>query len=174
MKARACLLAVAALLSGCGSPVPSGSKQNQLPTVETPGLGKRDHPLSSLDTANLDINGQTVRVWIMNDPDKTREGMMFLTDKDVAADQGMLFVYPQAEKQSFWMRNTLIPLDIVFLDANGKLLNVVEGKPLDEKTHLNSKGPAQYVIELKAGTAKKLGAKPGLKIDIPPFARPQF
>lgn len=171
MKLLAAATAALVLASACGDN-PRG------PRVSRPAPGaareKREFPLDRLETANLDVNGRIIRAWIMNSEGKIREGMMWLTDKDVADDQGMLFVFPEAARQDFWMRNTLIPLDIVFLDANGKLLNVRQGKPLDEKTHLSSKGPAKYVLELKAGTAAKLDAKPGLIIDIPSFARPRF
>lgn len=102
----------------------------------------------------------------MDDDAKQQEGMMWLTDKDVKDDQGMLFVFPSAAQQSFWMQNTLIPLDIIYIDAKGKVLNIVHGKPRDESP-LPSSGPAQYVLELKDGMAARYRIGPGTVLKIP-------
>ena len=91
---------------------------------------------------------------------------MWVTDKDLKDNQGMICLFPEPKVQSFWMQNTLIPLDIIFLDKDGKVLNIAHGKPKDE-TLLPSTGPANYVLELKGGMAAKLGISAGTKLTIP-------
>lgn len=131
---------------------------------------RRIHHLKDLQHGTMTANGNKLDVWYMDDESKQQEGMMWLTDKDVKDNQGMLFIFQSPTPQSFWMQNTLIPLDIIYMDAKGKVLNVVHGKPKDE-TALPSTGPAQYVLELKDGMAAKYGIKPGTSLTIPPDAK---
>ncbi|MGH8283653.1 MAG: DUF192 domain-containing protein [Gammaproteobacteria bacterium] len=103
------------------------------------------------------------------DSDASRErGLMFRTR--MVADHGMLFVFPDAEPRIFWMKNTLIPLDILFFDAQRRFINVSADTPpckADPCPTYPSTAPAKYVLELNAGMAKKLGAKAGDKLTIP-------
>lgn len=70
---------------------------------------------------------------------------------------GMLFVDTSETMQSFWMRNTPLPLDILFVRENGRLVNIVERTTPYSDENINSTAPAQYVLELRAGTASRLG-----------------
>jgi len=74
------------------------------------------------------------------------------------------------QPRGFWMRNTRIPLDIVYVRPDGLIVSVHTMKPLD-LTSVKSAGPAMYAIELNAGVAGQLGLKPGDMVDIPPSAR---
>ena len=100
--------------------------------------------------------------------DATRErGLMFRTH--LAANHGMLFVFPDAQTRYFWMKNTLIPLDIIFFDAHKRLINVSADTPpckADPCPTYASTAPAEYVLELNAGVAVKLGLKPGDRFTI--------
>lgn len=90
------------------------------------------------------------------------QGLMFR--KSMPEEQGMLFLFEQSEQQGFWMRNTYIPLDIIYVDENNVITTIHENaKPLDEKS-LPSNGPAKYVVEVNGGYAKKYGIKVGDKI----------
>jgi len=126
----------------------------------------RIYQLKDLKTADLTTPKKTIKVWIMDDEGKRQEGMMFLTGKEVKDEQGMLFVFQKEAPQSFWMSNTLIPLDIVYIGANGTVRSIAKGRALDE-TSLPSEGPAQYVLELKQGMAAKLGIAKGGKLTLP-------
>lgn len=97
------------------------------------------------------------------DSDREREyGLM--CRKAMAPDRGMLFIFPQAAPQAFWMRNTLIPLDIIYIGADGKVVSITRNaRPLDE-TPLPSAGPARYVLELAAGRAAQIGLLPGDRV----------
>jgi uncharacterized membrane protein (UPF0127 family) len=90
------------------------------------------------------------------------QGLMFR--RQLAADAGMLFVYPAPEPTAFWMKNTLIPLDMLFIAPDGHILNIVErAVPLSE-TPIPSAGPIKAVLELNGGTAARLGLKPGDRV----------
>ena len=127
---------------------------------------QRTYHLKDLQRVTLKVNGHDVKAWVMDDNGKREEGMMFLTADDVSDDDGMIFVFSEAGQQSFWMKNTLLALDITYISPDKKVLNVQPGKPGD-LTPLPSKGDAQYVLEMKQGSAARLGIKPGVKVEIP-------
>lgn len=87
----------------------------------------------------------------------------------LAPDHSMLFAFPYSAPQAFWMKNTLIPLDILFFDAERKLVSVQPNVPpckADPCPSYPSDAPARYVLELSAGTAKRIGAKVGDELTI--------
>jgi len=129
-------------------------------------IANRIFQLRELQHTTLTGARQSIDAFVADDEFKAAEGLMWITDNDLKDGQGMLFVFPAPKQQSFWMQNTLIPLDIIYMAADGKVLNIMHGKPKDE-TSLPSSGPAQYVLELKDGMAAKLGISPGKKITIP-------
>lgn len=100
--------------------------------------------------------------------DKARErGLMMRTS--LAPDHGMLFVFPHAGPQGFWMKNTLIPLDIAYFDEQRRLVSVQQKVPpckADPCPLYPSAGPARYVLELAAGTAASMGLQIGDELDI--------
>ena len=130
----------------------------------------RIYQLRSLKVAKLTAAGHSINAWVMDNAGKNEEGMMFLTDKEVKSSEGMIFLFPSVQpgdrNHGFWMHNTLIPLDIIYISASKKVVSISNGKVQDD-TSLQAKGPYLYVVELKAGTSKKLGIKPGTKFDIP-------
>lgn len=86
-------------------------------------------------------------------------GLMFR--EQMAANAGMLFIFSNERDRAFWMRNTLISLDILYFDAEGRFVSVAaNARPLDE-TSLPSDGPAQYVLEINGGFAAMLGIGAG-------------
>lgn len=94
-----------------------------------------------------------------------------LMDRDaLAADAGMAFVFADEQPRRFWMKNTRIPLDIVYLDAGGRVVSVRQMAPFD-LTGVPSGGPAKYAIELNAGTAARVGLKAGDAVALPPMVR---
>jgi uncharacterized membrane protein (UPF0127 family) len=97
------------------------------------------------------------------DNDVTRaQGLMFR--KSLAPDRGMLFKFPAPREVAFWMRNTLIPLDIIYIKADGRVLSIVRNaRPLDE-TPLPSGGPILGVLEVAGGRAAEIGLLPGDRI----------
>ncbi len=89
-------------------------------------------------------------------------GLMYI--RSMPADTGMLFLYPKGSRVSMWMKNTVIPLDILFLDHTGHIINIASETTPFSLTPLRAEGPASYALELNAGRAAELGLKPGMQI----------
>lgn len=84
--------------------------------------------------------------------------------QSMPANQGMLFVFPQAERHCMWMKNTLLPLSVAFLDEQGHILNIEEMKPQTEKNHCAST-PARFALEMNQGWFATKGIKIGHRIN---------
>jgi uncharacterized protein len=80
--------------------------------------------------------------------------------KSLAGDRGMIFPYEPPRDVSFWMKNTLIPLDIIFIRSDGTIVRITHAKALDE-TPLPSGEPIAVVLEIRSGRAAELGIKEG-------------
>lgn len=107
------------------------------------------------------------QIEIADDFAAREHGLMNRTS--MPANHGMLFVFDAPAMLSFWMKNTLIPLDMLFFDRDYKLVNVQQNVPpcrADPCPAYGSSGPAQYVLELNGGEAQKLGVKPGDKLTV--------
>ncbi len=90
---------------------------------------------------------------------KTIQGLMYRKSMD--ENRGMLFIFPKAEEHSFWMKNTFISLDILFVDINKKIIKIHRNTtPLSTKS-LPSEGPVIYVVEVNAGYSDKYGISEG-------------
>ena len=81
----------------------------------------------------------------------------------MAANHGMLFVFPQAERHCMWMRNTLLPLSVAFLDDQGRILNIEDMQPQTENNHC-AVAPARFALEMNRGWFAGKGIKPGQRI----------
>ena len=104
-------------------------------------------------------------VEVVDTPAKRAEGLMFR--QSLAPDAGMLFDFKETRPVSFWMRNTFIPLDMVFIAADGTVANIhVNARPHDP-TSIPSAGPVQYVLEIPGGRSVEIGLKPGDKAEHP-------
>ncbi|CAN0355391.1 unnamed protein product, partial [Discosporangium mesarthrocarpum] len=90
------------------------------------------------------------------------QGLMFR--RHMAADAGMLFVYRREEPTAMWMKNTFIPLDMLFIAKDGRVKRIAERTLPMSETVIPSGGPVVAVLELNAGTASRLGLKPGDKV----------
>ena len=109
-------------------------------------------------------NGFIVKSRVADTPEKTEKGLMFV--KNLPADEGMLFVFNHADIHYFWMKNTLIDLDIIFLSPDGKITQLYEHVPHTYTYTPDSqipvvKGHGQYVLEAAAGTISKHQLKSG-------------
>ena len=102
---------------------------------------------------------------LADDPAERSRGLMFR--EELAPMSGMLFVYEDAARRAFWMKNTLIPLDMIFADAAGRVVKVhPEAIPHDE-TPVPSGQPAQFVLEIAGGLAERLGLVAGAELRHP-------
>jgi uncharacterized membrane protein (UPF0127 family) len=128
--------------------------------------GQRQVPLDSLETATIEVNGNALRVWLAKTDAQRTEGLMFVTDADIADDQGMLFIFDEEQYLSFWMRNTYISLDIAFARSDGEIVKIHQMPPLTLES-FPSIEPARFALEVKAGTFARLGIQEGDRLIIP-------
>jgi hypothetical protein len=95
------------------------------------------------------------------------QGLMFR--RSLPADAGMLFDYKQPTMAAMWMRNTLIPLDMLFIDAHGRIVNIQQRAVPQSLDLIAAAAPVRAVIELNGGTAARLGIAPGDQVLHPIF-----
>ena len=106
-------------------------------------------------------------VEVMRTRDELERGLMFR--REMAPDHGMLFDFGSPQPVTMWMKNTYLPLDMVFIASDGRIVSVKrDAEPLSEKT-IPSGGNVLGVLELDAGTAKRIGLKPGDLVADPIF-----
>jgi uncharacterized membrane protein (UPF0127 family) len=133
-------------------------------------------PLQDLDTfpsGELTITDgkklkYTFRVWLADTPQRQAQGLMFV--RSLPDLRGMLFTYEQPKTISMWMKNTYIPLDMVFIDAHGRIQQVVEQTTPHSLDLIRSDEPATAVLEIAGGEAHRLGIRAGQQVRHPAFA----
>ena len=111
----------------------------------------------------VELKGETFTVDLALTREEQARGLMFV--EEMPTDRGMLFIFPREGMRAFWMKNTRIPLDILYFDSELALVSVVENArpcaPSGRCPSHPSAGPAQYVLELNAGMAQQLGVQRG-------------
>lgn len=111
-------------------------------------------------------NGETVRLQVeIADSDAERQrGLMERTA--LGQDRGMLFVFDGEQQLSFWMKNTLIPLSVAYIDSEGRIIDIQDMQPLDETSHPSAE-PAQYALEVNQGYFAEHGVEVGDTAELP-------
>jgi len=159
MHRAACLL-----LSALAIPLAACSTQAAPPAkaVETTGV----HPVSGLKVIPLTItqNGKAFkfRVELAQSPAEQSRGLMFRTK--LGPDEGMLFPSDYPQLRSFWMHNTVISLDLIFVGPDHLISNIAANAVPYSETPISSAGPAIAVLEIPGGRAEKLGIMPGARV----------
>jgi hypothetical protein len=102
------------------------------------------------------------RVWIADTPPRQEQGLMFV--RDLPADQGMLFPEPSPQVANFWMKNTYIPLDMVFVGADGRIAKIIANAHPFSLDVLSSDVPVIAVLEIRGGEAHELGISVGDRV----------
>lgn len=111
---------------------------------------------------SVELGGKTFKVEIADTAEKQALGLMFRDS--MPDDEGMIFIFPNESLRSFWMKNTRIPLDIMYFDKDLKMVSISADTPpcrVSRCPSYPSAGPAMYVLELNAGKASELGVGPG-------------
>ena len=127
-----------------------------------------DYPRPEYDTAVVKVGGHEVTVEVADTAVKRRYGCMFLSE--LGDDRGMIFVYPKARFMSFWMRNTRIPLDILYLTDDGRIVNAHRDMlPLrDEPSYPSAPHqPVRFALELPGGWMDRHGVWLTHKVELP-------
>lgn len=157
--ARISALALAVTFTGSLVPAPAGAATVQANAQGQPQTGLKVVPLK-LTTRN----GRThlYKVEVAATPGQQAHGMMFRNR--MAPGTGMIFPLNPPRAASFWMRNTLIPLDLIFIGSDGKVRNIAANAVPKSEAMLSSVGPVAAVLELKGGEAERIGLAPGDRV----------
>ena len=132
-------------------------------------LAQTEAALESLDAfpqSSLAIEASGKRhefgVWIADTTPRRAQGLMFV--KSLAPMRGMLFVYPEPRVVSMWMKNTLIPLDMLFVAGDGRIIRIAQRTRPHSLEQITSMGPVVAVIELAGGESARLGIETGARV----------
>ncbi len=147
-------------------------KQREMATSASNHAGKTIAPerktirnaLSTLPVISVSIAGHPFKLWLANTTAEETAGLMHV--HDLAADRGMVFLFRKAKPEAFWMKNTPLPLDLIFLNRS-TVVRIYTMKPMNSKLLYPSKQAVTAAIELNAGTCAKLGLKSGDRIKLP-------
>lgn len=140
--------------------------------LAVPGMANADQCRPDLALLTMPDGKQAqFRIEIADDEAERAQGLM--NRERMAHSAGMLFVYPTERPVAFWMRDTLIPLDMLFIDGAGRVVSIHDkAQPLDE-TPIPSGGPVQFVLEINGGLAHAIGIVPGAVLSHPAIAPAQ-
>lgn len=120
-----------------------------------------------LPAITLQAGMHLIRAELARTPAQRQTGLMFR--RDLGPNDGMLFVFEEAGMQCFWMRNTPTPLDIAFIEDDGRIVNLDQMAPLSDDSHC-SKKPVRFVLEMNRGWFAKRGIQAGFKLGGAPFS----
>ncbi len=159
------LLLFPSALAAC-SPQAAAPSAERTPSAERAAAAAEQpsvHPVSGLKVVPLTVatDGQThsFRVELAETPEQQAQGLMFRAE--MGADEGMLFPTAQPQMRSFWMRNTVIPLDLIFVGPDRRVVNVAANATPYSEDNIVSEAPVIAVLELNGGRAAELGIGPG-------------
>ncbi len=142
---RAAVLGALFALAACAQPATESQAEGALPVEQL-----------SIDTASGPV---TLHVEIADDDAERARGLMFR--ESLADDAGMLFHFQEPEMASFWMRNTVLSLDIIFIAPDGRILNIADHTTPFSEAPIPADGLTRGVLEIRAGRAEALGIRPG-------------
>jgi uncharacterized membrane protein (UPF0127 family) len=118
----------------------------------------------------VELKGKRFNVEIADQEAERQRGLMFRDE--MPAENGMIFIHEELAPQAYWMKNTKIPLDILYFDDSLRLVSAQQRVPPcsmgDRCPPFPSEGPARYVLELNAGLVEELGVKPGDELKLGP------
>jgi uncharacterized protein len=121
-----------------------------------------------LPAITLTAGMHLIQAEVAQNPEQRGIGLMHRPK--MGANEGMLFVFESATQQCFWMKNTLLPLSIAFLDTDGSVVNIEDMAPQTLNGHCSSK-PVRFALEMNQGWFSKRGVKPGSRIQGGPWGR---
>ncbi|UOM34855.1 DUF192 domain-containing protein [Acuticoccus sp. I52.16.1] len=147
-----------ALLVGVASAAPVAAETGA-PAANASTAAATPAVAANMLVAETGSGAHTFTIEIADDPIERARGLMFR--QQMAHDAGMLFIFADESERAFWMKNTILPLDIVYADASGTVVSIAKATTPFSTESIPSDGPAQFVLELNAGVADQIGLKPG-------------
>ncbi len=181
----ALLVSLVLLLAACGSPPPRAEVEAPPTTVAPATVAATTPPLQPTGAATtpprptvitvtphiaggqpqeveytipLTIGEHQLQAELASTREQRRVGLMWR--EDLPQDHGMLFVFPGEQNRGFWMQNTPLPLSIAYLDADRRILNILDMEPFDTSSYYSA-GPAQYALEVHQGWFDEQGIEAG-------------
>lgn len=160
---RLLAIAGAMVLAACSPAVPGQAQASDAPPA---GDTAAVHPVSGLQIIEVAIEtakgSVTFKTELADTPAAQSRGLMFRTE--LADDEGMLFPSGTPETRSFWMKNTPLPLDLIFIGTDGRITNIERGEPYSLDS-IPSAGLTTAVFEIRGGLSEKLGIVAGDKVE---------
>ena len=157
---RTALLALVVLLSACS---PQAAERAPAPATQQAAV----HPVSGLEVIPLTITSgnrtHRFRVEVARTPQQQAQGLMFRTE--MGGDEGMLFPFDPPRGLSFWMKNTVLSLDLIFIGEDRRIVNIAKRAVPYSEAGIVSAAPAIAVLELNGGRADELGIVPGARVE---------
>ncbi|MFP4373404.1 MAG: DUF192 domain-containing protein [Spirochaetaceae bacterium] len=135
-----------------------------LPAAVLVSCAAADDSPAGLPTAELRLGGSTILAEVAATPESRREGLM--NREELARDRGMLFVFPDTDYRSFWMKNTSIPLSLAYIREDGVITGIHELEPFSLES-VESRTEVKYALEVNRGTFERLGVKAGDRVLLP-------
>lgn len=136
-------------------------------------LGMAMASLAHAEMPRMELTAGMYRIDAEVAADQQNRMTGLMNRRSMAAHQGMVFVFPQENTHCMWMRNTLIPLSVAFLDQDGTIINIEDMQPQTENNHC-ARRPARYALEMNLGWFRERGIQPGFKLGgIARLPRPQ-
>ena len=126
----------------------------------------QDQAQTGLPRTNLTAGFHQIEVQVASTPAQQATGLMYRAE--MPQHEGMLFIFPEAKQQCFWMKNTLIPLTAAFVADDGTVVNLEDMQPKTTQSHCSTK-PVRFVLEVNQGWFMKKGLKAGVRLVGPPF-----
>lgn len=135
--------------------------------LDIPRGSANKNDLASMKTVAIDIAGKaTYTSYVADTNDTQQTGLMNVTESELPTDRGMIFVFSGDGNRSFWMRNTIIPLDIAYIRSDGTIVKTYTMEALNEMGYPSIE-PAQFALEVRAGEFAKHGIVAGDRVTIP-------
>lgn len=185
MKMLAAIIALLLLFAaGCGggseAPQSEGSQPGESETAAAEALGDcseaplaeeapddLEAPLSEIEPLTINASGgEEVEIEVETASDAAARAQGLMYRESLGEDCGMIFVFDEEEPLSFWMRNTLVPLSVAYIDSEGSIVSIHDMEPLDE-TSVPSAKPAQYALEVNQGFFEENGVEAGDMVELP-------
>jgi uncharacterized membrane protein (UPF0127 family) len=159
--ARNVLLALApAMVLGMGAPAAVGCRNRTTPEAPSSRPAAAGPVVVVRGAGGRELS---VRVELARTPEEHARGLMYRNRLD--PDAGMLFLFPRAAPRTFWMKNVYIPLDMIFIGSDLRIVGIVEEAAPETETPRSVAGASQFVLEIGGGLSRRLGVTPGSRVE---------